>query len=47
MILQLFLYVGLFVTKQLGVMIAIWFVFGFLQPISIGVGFVYLMELLP
>ena len=47
MLIQVFLYVGLFVTKHLAVMIAIWFAFGFLLSLRLTVGYVYLMELLP
>ena len=47
MVLDLFLYVGLFLTTDLIVMICIWFCFGLLTSIRTNVGYVYLMELLP
>ena len=41
------LYIGLLITKHLGVMIAIWFLFGALSSVRMNIGYVYLMEMLP
>ena len=47
MVIQLFLYVGLLITKHLAVMISIWFLFGFLSSARMQIGYNYLMELMP
>jgi len=47
MVIQLFLYVGLLITKHLAVMISIWFLFGFLSSVRIQIGYIYLTELMP
>jgi MFS family permease len=47
MISQMVFYIGLLVTTNLYVMIAMWFIFGMLSAIRIQVGYVYHMELLP
>ena len=44
---QVALYLGLLITKHLGVMIAIWFLFGALSSVRMNIGYVYLMEMLP
>ncbi len=47
MVVDLALYIGLLVTTNLFVMIAMWFSFGMLSAIRVNVGYVYHMELLP
>ena len=47
MVVQIFLYIGLLITRHLSVMIALWFTFGLFTSIRSTIGYVYLMELLP
>lgn len=47
MLLDFFLYTGLLVTDNLGVLILLMSLFGMLSSIRIQVGFVYLMEIVP
>ena len=47
MVVQLSLFVGVFITEHLLVMIALWFILGVFCSIRVMVGYVYLIELLP